>query len=142
MVLGVSLSRVNRPGAVLAVFFALFFASAPLICLQLCHLRHREDATTLALTARPFTTPPVSAQGHSHGGAEPTAAQQPAPGTSSDPFLAEMQRLLQALVEGALISALVILPLAWRPARISPLPALVRAALEVRQPPPRASAGA
>lgn len=51
MVLDVSLSRANQPGAVLAVFFTLFFAGVPLICLQLCHQRHRADLTVFVSPA-------------------------------------------------------------------------------------------
>ncbi len=141
MVLSVSLSRANRPGAVLAVFFAMFFAGAPLICLQLCHLRHREDATTLVAAAPSYGWPsiePASVHGHGHSDAGHAAADQPAGHSANYPFLAEMQRLLQSLVEGTVVLALVFWPLASRPVCSSPLPAVMSAALEVRQPPPRA----
>lgn len=76
-----------------------------------------------------------------HGDASQAAAKQSSQHTAHDPFLAEMQRLLQALVESEFAAALVFWPLTSRSSHLSPLPTLLRAALKVRQPPPRTCFG-
>ena len=145
MVCRVNAASAKRQAGVLAALFALFFACAPLICVRLCQLRHRED---LAVShAAPFeTTPAMAVAGHmampEHAraaAAEALASSQPRPSHGS-PYLAEMQRLLQALVELVIVAGGAAWTLIVVSRRQPPQSLARRFDADTRYPPPRRAA--